>query len=132
MLQAGTLHAEEHDYKTAYSYFYEAFEGLQTMGDARAVIALKYMLLSKIMMGNVRVSVGHKPQSDDVGTLLASKHGVRYQGRELESMRAIARAHRERSLELFEAALVDFAHELRADPVVSRHIGHLADQLLER
>lgn len=62
-MQAGTLHAEEKDYKTAYSYFYEAFEGYNSITaddpaiTRAAILALKYMLLSKIMLNNVSPSL---------------------------------------------------------------------------
>lgn len=64
-MQSGTLHAEEKDYKTAYSYFYEAFENYDTIGTNEAskeqakemaVLCLKYMLLTKIISGSACIS----------------------------------------------------------------------------
>lgn len=47
-MQSGILHAEEKDYKTAYSYFFEAFEGFNALDDSNALGCLKYMLLCKV------------------------------------------------------------------------------------
>ena len=68
--QSGTLHAGEKDYKTAYSYFFEAFEQSSALDDPKAVFALKYMLLCKIMLH----------VAEEVPALIASKAGLKYAG----------------------------------------------------
>ncbi|KAL8104617.1 26S proteasome non-ATPase regulatory subunit 11 homolog [Apium graveolens] len=122
-LQSGILHAEEKDYKTAYSYFFEAFEAFNALEDPQAVYSLKYMLLCKIMVN----------QADDVAGIISSqKVGLHYQGPELDAMKAVADAHSKRSLKLFESALRDFKAQLEEDPIVHRHLSSLYDTLLEQ
>lgn len=121
-LQSGILHAEEKDYKTAYSYFFEAFEAFNALEDPRAVFSLKYMLLCKIMVS----------QADDVAGIISSKAGLQYVGPELDAMKAVADAHSKRSLKLFETALRDFKAQLDEDPIVHRHLSSLYDTLLEQ
>lgn len=121
--QSGVLHAEEKDYKTGYSYFFEAFEQCASLGgDAKgAVPALKYMLLCKVMAGGAA----------DVPALAAAKAGGRFAGRDVDALVAVARAHSERSLAGFQAALSAFEKELSGDPVVHSHLSSLYDALLE-
>ncbi|KAF4576434.1 proteasome subunit S9 family protein [Pleurotus pulmonarius] len=122
-LQAGILHAEERDWTTAYSYFFEAFEGLSSLGEESALGAFKYMLLCKVMLN----------LPDDVNSLLTIKLALKYaQLREVESMRAIARAHQNRNLADFEKALRDYQEELTTDPIVRSHLTALYDTLLEQ
>lgn len=121
--QSGVLHAEEKDYKTGYSYFFEAFEQLSALGDApRAVSALKYMLLCKIMLG----------ESGDVPALISAKAGLKYAGRDVDAMRAVAAAHQERSLQAFQDALAAYEPELAGDGVVHAHLKALYSALLEQ
>ncbi|RXW22652.1 hypothetical protein EST38_g3218 [Candolleomyces aberdarensis] len=126
-LQSGILHAEDKDYTTAYSYFYEAFENLSAQGEeglrGGALGALKYMLLCKVMLN----------LPEDVNSLLTIKLATKYaQMRDVESMRAIARAHQERNLSEFEKALRDYRDELSSDPTIRSHLASLYDNLLEQ
>lgn len=96
-IQAGLLHAEESDFKTAFSYFIEALDNyVASDKDARGVRALKYLLLCKIMMGN----------PEDVEVLLAGKLGQHYPHcRDFEAMQTVASACIAKSLKDFETAL---------------------------
>ncbi|VDM37678.1 unnamed protein product [Toxocara canis] len=123
-MQSGILHAaDERDFKTAFSYFYEAFEGYDTVGDkCDAMRALKYMLLSKVMLDT----------PDEVSTILSAKLALKYSGSDLEAMRAIADAAKKRSLADFNAAFGRYREELQCDAVVKKHFNSLSDSMLEK
>uniref|UniRef100_A0A4W3HXX6 Proteasome 26S subunit, non-ATPase 11b n=1 Tax=Callorhinchus milii TaxID=7868 RepID=A0A4W3HXX6_CALMI len=92
-MQSGIIHAaEEKDWKTAYSYFYEAFEGYDSIDSPKAITALKYMLLCKIMLNT----------PEDVQALVSGKLALRYAGRQTDSLKCVARASKNRSLADFE------------------------------
>ena len=120
-LQSGILHADDKDYKTAYSYFYEALDGFSSQNDPRAISTLKYMLLSKIMLG----------LTDDVHSILASKVAQKHTGPGVEAMKVIAKAYQERNLEDFNRAVESHKVELGNDPVIRSHLSGLYDALLE-
>lgn len=96
-LQSGLLHMEEHDYRTAFSYFYEAFEGFHSLGDEAvpARQALRYLILSKIFSGS----------QDDVNALLQSSHVLAYNGPELKALRSISEAYFKSDTHLFNKIL---------------------------
>ncbi|KAF9579285.1 26S proteasome regulatory subunit rpn6 [Lunasporangiospora selenospora] len=121
-MQSGILHAEEKDYKTAFSYFYETLEGYSSLEDPRAISALKYMLLCKVMLN----------LSEDIQSILNSKVALKYRGIEVEAMKAIASAHQNRSLQEFEQALAAYRSELGNDPIIRNHLESLYDKLLEQ
>lgn len=127
-MQSGILHAEEKDYKTAFSYFFEAFEGYNSlgqealMGGQQAILCLKYMLLCKVMT--------HHPE--DVQSILSSKNALKYTGPQIDSIREISNAFQERSLHAFDRTLKQYRVELVEDPIVNTHFAELYDSLLEQ
>ncbi|KAH9907873.1 PCI-domain-containing protein [Xylariomycetidae sp. FL2044] len=122
-MQSGMLHTMDQDFNTAFSYFIEALDGYHSQDEtARAQAALQYMLLCKIMLN----------LADDVNNLMASKQAQRYAGQNLEAMKAIARAHSNRSLEEYERALAAYRYELGSDAFVRNHLRRLYDAMLEQ
>lgn len=122
-LQSGILHAaDEQDFKTAYSYFYEAFEGYDSVENSKTLTALKYMLLSKIMLNT----------PEDVQHIISGKLALKYSGRDIDAMKSVAKASHKRSLADFQQALVTFKKELDDDPIVHAHLDTLYDNLLEQ
>ncbi|AAS52200.1 ADR280Wp [Eremothecium gossypii ATCC 10895] len=123
-LTSGILHCEDKDYKTAFSYFYESFEGFHNSADTsgKACQALKYMLLSKIMLSLI----------DEVNTILNAKYTKEtYQSRGIDAMRAVADAYSHRSLLEFNTALKHYDRELMGDDLIRSHFNALYDTLLE-
>lgn len=122
-MQSGMLHAEDKDFNTAFSYFIEALEGYHSQEETqKATSALQYMLLCKIMLNLV----------DDVNNLMTSKQAMKYSGKNLEAMKAVARAHSNRSLEDYEKALANYRYELGSDVFIRNHLKRLYDSMLEQ
>eukprot|EP00771_Trimastix_marina_P004156 gnl/Trimastix_PCT/897.p1 GENE.gnl/Trimastix_PCT/897~~gnl/Trimastix_PCT/897.p1 ORF type:complete len:401 (+),score=109.72 gnl/Trimastix_PCT/897:52-1203(+) len=120
-MQSGLLHSEEHDYKTAYSYFYEAFESDDGMKQESAEGRLKYVLMCLVML--------NKP--DEVTQLTGGRLALKYTGRPTQAMRAVAEAQAARSLHDFQRVLDEYADELQEDPHIASHLQDLRDTLFE-
>merc|ERR1719418_538823 len=121
-LQSGILHAsEEKDFKTAFSYFYEAFEQYDSVEDKLALTALKYMLMSKVMLN----------LPDEVTNLVSGKLALRHSGPDMESMKAVALAAKARSLADFQKAVKTYKVQLEDDMIVAKHLTTLYSNMLE-
>lgn len=138
-MMSGTLHCEEADYDTAHSYFLEAFEQLDQMDDAdRALPCLKYMMLCKILDSlnkALKISaggnVGAKSEFADITGMITSRQSVKFAGKDVEAMAAIAKAASKRSLKQFDATKQKYKKELQDDLVIKHHLSILQEQLLE-
>ncbi|XP_076044940.1 26S proteasome non-ATPase regulatory subunit 11-like [Oratosquilla oratoria] len=122
-LQSGILHAaEEKDFKTAFSYFYEAFEGYDSIDSPKALTSLKYMLLCKIML----------QCPEDVHNIVSGKLALRHSGSHVEAMKSIAAASSKRSLADFKKTVEQYKEELEGDMIVKAHLKTLYDNMLEQ
>ena len=88
----------------------------------KALTALKYMLLSKIMLRT----------PEDVQSIMSGKLAVKYAGKDLDAMRAVAEASHRRSLADFQIAVKKYREELEDDVIVRAHLGSLYDAMLEQ
>ncbi|OAF69545.1 26S proteasome regulatory subunit RPN6 [Intoshia linei] len=122
-MQSGILHStEENDFKTAYSYFYEAFEGYDSINHLNAMTCLKYMLMSKIM----------SESSKEVMSIISGKMALKYAGKHIEAMKRIAQAAKNRSLFDFQKVLDDHKEELDQDVVIKTHLKVLYTHMMEQ
>merc|ERR1711988_1942909 len=122
-LQSGILHAsEERDFKTAFSYFYEAFEQYDSVEDKNALTALKYMLMSKIMLRT----------PEEVQNIVSGKLALKYSGSDIEAMKLFAQASKNRSLADFQITVDKYTRELKEDKIVERHLDTLYQTMLEQ
>lgn len=118
---SGILHAaDERDFKTAYSYFYEAFESYDSISSNKAVDALKYMCLAKIMINS----------PEEVPLILSSKLASGYSQKSIDAMREVAKAAKDRSLGDFLNLREKYKAELLGDPVIAQHLNTFYDTLL--
>lgn len=120
-MMSGLIATDEKDYTTAYSYFYETFEGYRSLGEPAAGLAFKFMLFSKIM----------NRQSDDALNLINSAVALKYQGRDVDAMKEVAQANKQQNLLAFERCKEVYQRELLSDYVIKRHFTLLYSSLLE-
>eukprot|EP00759_Apiculatamorpha_spiralis_P012691 PhF_6_TR19639/c0_g1_i1/m.28653/K03036/PSMD11, RPN6; 26S proteasome regulatory subunit N6 len=123
-MQAGVLYMEEKDSKTAYSYFFEAFEGYHAMGDFphEALRGLKYMLLCKVLHSS----------GDEINNILQSKSVMKYSSRVVDAMRSLSAAYKKRDTQSFKSVKAEYHDILGSDPVVASYLDDLYDTLLEK
>merc|ERR1719401_161443 len=122
-LWSGVISAREKDYRTSFSYFYEAFEAFSA-GDhtQKARTSLKYMLLSKIMMN----------RPGETNAIISSKSGLKYASTEIDAMAAIAKSLEDRALKKFEEVRRQFKTQIDEDPIIAFHLDDLNETLLEQ
>lgn len=122
-MQSGTLHSEEMDFKTAYSYFFEALDAYAAQDDPRAVSALKYMFMCLVMQST----------PERVASVLSTKVAAKYAGHpEILAMRQISQSQINSSVSEFQAALAAHAAEIQGDPVIGNHLQALYESLVEK
>lgn len=63
--------------------------------------------------------------------MISNKQAIKYAGRDIEAMSAIASAAASRSLKGYEAVIQEYSQELQEDILIKNHLKFLHEQLLE-
>lgn len=121
--QSGIVNAQDKDFKTAYSYFFEAFEVYHTNQDpTKASKMFQYMVLCKMMVNS----------NDEVKNLLGGKYSLVYTNEDIQLIRKMANANRSKSLKDFQDILQDNKEHIARDAIIESHIQNLYDNLLQQ
>ena len=123
-MHAGILAAHEKDFNLAYSYFFESFDvyNIPTQKKKnKAMKAFQYMILSKIVGGHI----------EEVNNIVLSKQGRDYYGKEIEALRSVESAVKEKSIKLLKENIEKYK-EYFSDPVIEFHLSNLNNELLEK
>ena len=123
-MHAGILAAHEKDFNLAYSYFFESFDvyNIPTQKKKnKAMKAFQYMILSKIVGGHI----------EEVNNIVLSKQGRDYYGKEIEALRSVENAVKEKSIKLLKDNIEKYK-EYFNDPVIEFHLSNLNNELLEK
>lgn len=120
----GMYLSDEHAFDTAISYFIESMEGfLQDGSISTAVVALRYIVLNKIMLFKF----------DDINTLLSSKTTQSIRNDQfVEVLQTISNAVKKRSLNLYNQILLDNMHLVDQDLYIKRHLEYMFGILLDK
>lgn len=123
-LHAGIIAAHEKDFGLAYSYFFESFDvyNIQTQRrKEKALRAFTYMILSKLVGGQI----------EDINNIVIGKQGRNYYGKEVEALRSVEVAVKEKSIRLLKENIEKHKEYLQ-DPIILYHLNNLHDDLLEQ
>ena len=123
-MQAGILAAHEKDFNLAYSYFFEAFDVYNIPNQKRrnkGLRAFQYMIMSKIVGDHI----------EEVNNVVLSKQGKDYLGKEVDALRSIESAVKEKSIRLLKEN-IDKNQEYFKDPIIRYHINNLHNDLVEK
>ena len=123
-MHAGILAAYEKDFNLAYSYFFEAFDVFNIPNKKKrnkGLRAFQYMILCKIIGGHL----------EEVNNVVLSKQGKNYYGPEIEALRSIEAAVKEKSIKLLEDN-IEKNKQYFQDRVIKFHINNLHNDLLEK
>jgi 26S proteasome regulatory subunit N6 len=123
-LHAGILAAYEKDFNLAYSYFFEAFDVFNIPTQKKRNKGLRvfqYMILCKIVGGHL----------DEVNNVILSKQGKDYYGPEVEALRSIEIAMKEKSIKLLKENF-EKNKQYFQDKVIQYHLNNVRTDLLEK
>jgi 26S proteasome regulatory subunit N6 len=124
-MHAGVLCLHEKDFNLAYSYFYESFDVYNLPNvkkPKKALKALQYMILSKIMAGSI----------EDVNAIILGKSARTYYGTEVEALKFITEAVKEKSVGSLKAHIDKYQGVLLQDEIIVHHLINLQNDLIEK
>lgn len=69
---------------------------------------------------------------EEVQHIVSGKLALKYQGQQIEAMKSVAQASKNRSLAEFQNAVKTYSNELEQDRIVAKHLDTLYQTMLEQ